>query len=187
MLFRISNQIHLYRLNGETWSKCLRRRRRPPPACSMSNRLSICYGRPKTGGEVQQPRWRNEPQCIHCLHPGTKYALDTELSSIQAVIAGKGISFSLYESLLSKSYSLVVDIGHMQWSVIAVRILGQLESNRTGMQILLIERKISEGTTSSTTCIYTTVGTLFVLEPIRTYSTGIQRSRQNYVDCLVRT
>ena len=54
------------------------------------------------------------------------------LSPIQAVIAGKGISFSPGESLLSKSCPLVIGIGHVQWSVIAVRILGQLESNRTG-------------------------------------------------------
>jgi len=63
-----------------------------------------------------------------------KYALDTKLSPVhcQAVIVGKGISFIPGKCLLLKSYPLVVGIEHMQWSVIAIRILGQLESNKFG-------------------------------------------------------
>ena len=71
-------------------------------------------------------------------------SLGMKLSPIQAVIAGKKISFSAGESLLSKFYTLVVGIEHVQWSVAAARILGQC--NRTEIQILL----------------YTTLGTLFL-------------------------
>jgi hypothetical protein len=155
----MSNQIHLYQLSRETWSKRLCRRRRPPPACSMSNRLSNCYAR-------LQNRLRSvaAPSAQRAL-VHTLFSPRDEICSRHEVVAHpgcKGISFSPGESL-SKFYPLVVGIDHVRRSVITVRILGQLESNRTGMQILLIERKTSEGMTSKyyCTCIYITVGTLF--------------------------